>query len=115
MTTGSLRNRENTSIIEHHLKPHLGRLPVGTLTTGMMEMVLGREHRARARRAEATQDADILIDTSVDEPAVDDSVESYTAWLRDIEQRLDALVSGEDPGDDWDDVHRDLVADYAVE
>ena len=51
---------------------------------------------------------------SVDEPAVDDSVESYTAWLRDIEQRLDALVSGEDPGEDWDDVHKDLVADYDV-
>src|SRR5688572_20674799 len=51
----------------------------------------------------------------VDEPAVDDSLESYTAWLRDIEQRLDALVSGEDPGEDWDDVYEDLVADYTVE
>lgn len=52
---------------------------------------------------------------SVDEPAVDDSVESYTAWLRDIEQRLDALASGEDPGEDWDDVYKDLVAEYNVE
>lgn len=52
---------------------------------------------------------------SVDEPAVDDSLESYTAWLRDIEQGLDALVSGEDPGEDWDDVYKDLAADYNVE
>ena len=52
---------------------------------------------------------------SVDEPAVDDSVESYTAWLRDIEQRLDALASGEDPGEDWDDVYKDLVTEYNVE
>ena len=51
----------------------------------------------------------------MDEPAVDDSVESYTAWLRDIEQRLDALASGEDPGEDWDDVYKDLVAEYNVE
>lgn len=52
---------------------------------------------------------------TVDEPAVDDLVESYTAWLRDVEQRLDALVSGEDPGEDWDGVYRDLVAEYRVE
>lgn len=52
---------------------------------------------------------------SVDEPAVDDSEESYTAWLRDIDQRLDTLVNGADPGEDWDDVHRDLVAEYHVE
>jgi hypothetical protein len=52
---------------------------------------------------------------SVDEPAVDDSEESYTTWLRDIEHGLATLVSGEDPGEDWDDVHRDLVADYHVE
>jgi hypothetical protein len=52
---------------------------------------------------------------SVDEPAVDDSVESYTAWLRGIEQRLDALASGEDPGEDWDDVYKDLVTEYNVE
>lgn len=52
---------------------------------------------------------------TVDEPAVDDSLESYAAWLRDIEQRLDALVTGEDPGEDWDDVYKDLVAEYTVE
>lgn len=52
---------------------------------------------------------------TVDEPAVDDSVEGYTAWLRDIEQRLDALVGGEDPGEAWDDVYRDLVTEYRVE
>ena len=57
----------------------------------------------------------VCLLASVDEPAVDDSEESYTAWLRDIEQRLEAFVSGEDPGEDWDDVHRDLVAEYHAE
>ena len=52
---------------------------------------------------------------SVDEPAVDDSVETYAAWLRAIEQRLDALVNGDDPGEDWDDVHKELVAEFTVE
>lgn len=52
---------------------------------------------------------------TVDEPAVDDTVESYTAWLRELERRLDALVSGEDLGEDWEDVYRDLVAEYRAE
>jgi hypothetical protein len=52
---------------------------------------------------------------SVDEPAVDDSEETYTAWLREIEHRLDALVSGEDPGEDWDAVQKELVAEYTAE
>jgi Putative addiction module component len=52
---------------------------------------------------------------SVDEPAVDDSLETYTAWIREMEQRLDGLVSGQDLGEDWDDVHRELVAEYTVE
>ena len=49
---------------------------------------------------------------SVDEPAVDDSAESYVVWLREIEERLDSLVSGEDPGEDWDEVYNDLVAEF---
>lgn len=52
---------------------------------------------------------------TVDEPAVDDTVEGYTVWLREFERRLDALASGEDAGEDWDDVYRDLVAEYRVE
>jgi putative addiction module component (TIGR02574 family) len=52
---------------------------------------------------------------SVDEPAVDDTAESYEAWLREIERRLDALVGGEDLGEDWDAIHRDLVAEFSAE
>lgn len=33
--------RENTSIIEHHLKPHLGHLPVGKLTTADVDDLYG--------------------------------------------------------------------------
>ncbi len=49
---------------------------------------------------------------TVDEPAVDDTAEGYDAWLREIERRLEALVTGEDPGEDWDVIHRDLVAEF---
>lgn len=52
---------------------------------------------------------------SVDEPAVDDTAETYAAWLREIEQRLDALMGGEDLGEDCDPVHRDLVAEFSAE
>ena len=82
------------------------RVPVGS--DALYREAMGLPDDERAALA-------VRLLASVDEPAVDDSVESYTAWLRDIEQRLDALMSGEDPGEDWDDVHRDLVADYAVE
>ena len=82
------------------------RVPVGS--DALYREAMGLPDDGRAALA-------VRLLASVDEPSVDDSVESYTAWLRDIEQRLDALVSGEDPGEDWDDVHRDLVADYAVE
>lgn len=82
------------------------RVPVGS--DALYREAMGLPDDERAALA-------VRLLASIDEPAVDDSVESYTAWLRDIEERLEALVSGEDPGEDWDDVYRDLVADDAVE
>lgn len=46
---------------------------------------------------------------TVDEPAVDDNAETYEVWLREVEGRLDAPVSGDDPGEDWDAIRRDLA------
>lgn len=82
------------------------RVPMGSDALYLAAMGLPDDERATLA---------VRLLASVDEPAVDDSVESYTAWLRDIEQRLDALASGEDPGEDWDDVYQDLVAEYNVE
>jgi hypothetical protein len=42
------------------------------LVGGMMVMILGREHHARAPRAEATKDADILIDIVTNPSLLDD-------------------------------------------
>ncbi|HUF99335.1 MAG TPA: addiction module protein [Ilumatobacter sp.] len=49
---------------------------------------------------------------TVDEPVVANTAEGYEEWLREIEQRLEALVTGEDPGEDWDVIHCDLVAEF---
>ena len=52
---------------------------------------------------------------TVDEPAVDDTAEGYEAWLREVERRLAALADGEDRGEDWDVLHRDLVAEFGAD
>ena len=49
---------------------------------------------------------------TVDEPAVDDTSDGYEAWCREIERRLEALVSGDDPGEGWDEVRKDVAAEF---
>ncbi|MFT3854182.1 MAG: addiction module protein [Ilumatobacteraceae bacterium] len=49
---------------------------------------------------------------TVDEAAPDDSLDTYEAWCRKVEDRLAALLSGEDRGEDWDATHAELVAEF---
>lgn len=78
---------------------------------------MGIDASALFRDAMGLPDADraslaVKLLATVDEPTIDDTPEGYEAWLREIEGRLDALISGEDPGEDWDVIHRDLVAEF---
>lgn len=62
------------------------------LVGGMMVMILGREHRARAPRAETTKDADILIDIVTNPTLLDD----VTNFLETSGYRLqDSIGNGD--------------------
>jgi len=62
------------------------------LVGGMMVMVLGREHHARAQRAEGTKDADILIDIVTNPNLLDD----VTNFLETSGYRLQDSFDGGD-------------------
>jgi len=64
------------------------------LVGGMMVMILGREHHARAPRAEGTKDADILIDIVTNPNLLDD----VTHFLDSLGYRLqDSIGNGASP------------------
>jgi hypothetical protein len=49
---------------------------------------------------------------TVDDPAPDDSPERYEAWCREVDGRFSSLRNGDDPGEDWADVHHELIVEF---
>ena len=69
-----------------------------------------KEALALPERDRANMAAELLA--SLGPPGSDATAAEAESYAREIERRARAFLAGEDPGEDWDDVHRSLLAEF---